>query len=334
MPTPPSNVPSLTHANRHLGGEDDLGLAAVALSGEYSDLIGKPSIPVGIPVGGTTGEGLVKNSATDDDVVWALLQQILSGNNTTINTDLTMTPNRQYQVDTSGGNRSEALPAGEPLGSWIQIEKSTNDTNKVTVTGNIRGVAASSLDIVVYKQSLLFVVDSSGSWVPIAGHLTVSALDGRYELKLTTGVKSSLPSTGTASKVFYFATDTKELYADLTNASAYTLISTQTTIETVDAIGNTGSAHTFSDVTAATMHTGIINAACTYTMPTAAAGKSFSYEQTQDSTGSRIPTFTGVRWTGGTMPAASTAANAIDIYAFACFDGTHWDGVQVSKGAA
>lgn len=105
-------------------------------------------------------------------------------------------------------------------------------------------------------------------------------------------------------------------------------------LETVEAIGNSGTTKTLNGPASGTMKTVTLNNNCTFTMPSAVAGESFSLEMTQDGTGSRIPTFTGVRWTGGSMPVASTAASAIDVLAFACFDGTHWEGVQVAKGLA
>jgi len=45
-------------------------LAAVATSGDYGDLENKPTIPAGLPTGGTTGQVASKASGADFDVAW------------------------------------------------------------------------------------------------------------------------------------------------------------------------------------------------------------------------------------------------------------------------
>jgi hypothetical protein len=65
---------------------------------------------------------------------------------------------------------------------------------------------------------------------------------------------------------------------------------------------------------------------CTFTMPTATAGKSFILIAVQDGTGSRTGTFTSVKWVGGSAPTlTTTATTGRDIFAFVS-DGTNWYG--------
>lgn len=104
--------------------------------------------------------------------------------------------------------------------------------------------------------------------------------------------------------------------------------------ETVEVIGNSGSSKTLNGPASGTMKTVTMTANCTFTMPTATAGQSFCIEETQGGAGSFVPTYTGVRWTGGTMPASSTAIGAIDTRAFVCIDGAHWEGYLTAKGLA
>lgn len=269
MPTAPRNVPSLTHANRHLGGEDDLGLAAVALSGSYNDLTSKPSIPAGgLPVGGTTNQILKKNSSTNYDTGW------------------------------------EDLPSGIPTGGTI---------NQALV-----------------KNS---GTDDDVKWASVLG-LPVGLTGATTAARFVGGTTGGAPVTGTFA-VNDFVIDPNAIIWVCTSAgSPGTWTKVHNHVETVNVIGNSGSTQTLPDVNVATMHTVTLNAACTFTMPTAGAGKSFCLEATQDGTGGRVPVFTGVRWTGGSMVAASTAPSAVDIYAFACLDGSHWDGVMVAKGLA
>src|ERR1700729_1774676 len=70
-----------------------------------------------------------------------------------------------------------------------------------------------------------------------------------------------------------------------------------------------------------------LTANCTLTFPTPEAGKSFTLELEQDATGSRTVTWpANARWSNGVYPTLSTAAEAVDIIYFQCFDGAHWAG--------
>ena len=95
--------------------------------------------------------------------------------------------------------------------------------------------------------------------------------------------------------------------------------------EGVVAIGNTGTSQTLS-LTSGTFQTATLTGNCTFTMPTATAGKSFILILTQDGTGSRTATFTSVKWPGGTAPTiTTTATTGRDILTFVS-DGTNWYG--------
>lgn len=62
----------------------------------------------------------------------------------------------------------------------------------------------------------------------------------------------------------------------------------------------------------------------TITMPAATAGRSLFVVLIQDATGSRVPTFTGVKWPAGVAPTFSTGANKVDTVSFYCADGATW----------
>jgi hypothetical protein len=98
-------------------------------------------------------------------------------------------------------------------------------------------------------------------------------------------------------------------------------------VEAVTALSNSGAAVTVPDVTSATLHRYTLTAACTFTFPTAAAGKSFTLELVQDATGSRTATWPGtVKWPAGTAPTLTTTATKRDFLTFVCSDGTNWIG--------
>jgi len=95
--------------------------------------------------------------------------------------------------------------------------------------------------------------------------------------------------------------------------------------ESVVAIGNSGTTQTLA-LTNGTVQTVTMTGNCTFTMPTATAGKSFILIAVQDATGSRTATFTSVKWAGGTAPTlTTTATTGRDIFTFFA-DGTNWYG--------
>lgn len=97
--------------------------------------------------------------------------------------------------------------------------------------------------------------------------------------------------------------------------------------EGVVAIGTVTTASTLS-LTNGTVQTATLTAstACTFTMPTATAGKSFILLLKQAATtGNGTATFTGVKFSGGTAPTITATAGKMDILTFTA-DGTNWYG--------
>lgn len=88
--------------------------------------------------------------------------------------------------------------------------------------------------------------------------------------------------------------------------------------------GNTGSSYTFN-LASGTVWMMTLTSSCTFTMPTAGAGKSFVvYLRT--GTGGYTATFSGAKWAGGTAPTVTTTASRMDIFSFVS-DGSNWYGV-------
>lgn len=102
--------------------------------------------------------------------------------------------------------------------------------------------------------------------------------------------------------------------------------------ETVVAIGTVTTANTLS-LTNGTVQTATLTAstACTFTMPTATAGKSFILLLKQAATtGNGTATFTGVKWNSSGAPTITATAGKMDILTFVS-DGTNWYG-SASQG--
>lgn len=102
--------------------------------------------------------------------------------------------------------------------------------------------------------------------------------------------------------------------------------------EGVVAIGTVTSSNTLS-LTSGTVQTATLTAstACTFTMPTATAGKSFILLLKQAaSTGGGTATFTSVKWNSAAAPVVTSTAGKMDIFSFVS-DGTNWYGT-VAQG--
>jgi hypothetical protein len=98
-------------------------------------------------------------------------------------------------------------------------------------------------------------------------------------------------------------------------------------IETVSAIGTVTTASTLS-LASGTVLTATLTAstACTFTMPTATAGKSFVLLLKQAATtGNGTATFTGVKYSSNGAPTITATAGKMDILTFVS-DGTNWYG--------
>ena len=93
--------------------------------------------------------------------------------------------------------------------------------------------------------------------------------------------------------------------------------------ESVVANGNSGTSKTLS-LASGTVHTCTLTGNCTFTMPTATAGKSFSMFLNSGS-GNYTASFSGVRWADSAIPTATITASKVDIYSFIS-DGTYWYG--------
>jgi len=94
-------------------------------------------------------------------------------------------------------------------------------------------------------------------------------------------------------------------------------------IEGYNNAGNTGTLQTIA-LTNGTIQNYTLTGNCTFTMPTATAGQSFTVFL-RTGAGSFTATFTGAKWPAGTAPTITTTASKMDIISFVS-DGTNWYG--------
>jgi hypothetical protein len=96
------------------------------------------------------------------------------------------------------------------------------------------------------------------------------------------------------------------------------------------ATANTSTAYTI-DLDNGSVQILTLTGNCTFTFPTATAGKSFILLLKQDGTGSRTATWpSAVKWPAGTAPTITSTASKLDKYIFTA-DGTNWYGSDAGK---
>jgi len=143
----------------------------------------------------------------------------------------------------------------------------------------------------------------------------------------TTGVTFPAGGVGNPASAVVGISDTQTLTnKTLTNPTVTNYV------ETVVVIGTVTSSSTLS-LTSGTVQTATLTAstACTFTMPTATAGKSFVLLLKQAATtGNGTATFTGVKFDAAGAPTITAAAGKMDILTFIA-DGTNWYG-SIAQG--
>jgi hypothetical protein len=197
------------------------------------------------------------------------------------------------QVLTSGG-------AGAP--TWTTVT-GTGTVTSVDVSGGTTGLTYSGGPIT-----------ASGT-ITMSGTLAV-ANGGTGITSFGTGVATALSQNVSGSGSIVLGTSPTVNNPTVTNY-----------VESVVAIGTVTSSNTLS-LTSGTVQTATLTAstACTFTMPTATAGKSFVLMLKQAATtGNGSATFTGVKWGAAGAPTITVTAGKMDILTFFA-DGTNWYG--------
>jgi hypothetical protein len=183
------------------------------------------------------------------------------------------------------------------------------DTSPTLVTPVLGVATATSIN----KLTLTAPATSATLTVADGASLVTS---GAYSLTLTATALTNvtLPTTGTLATLAGSEALTNKT---LTNPTVTNYI------ETLYAIGNSSTAVTIA-LTNGTVQTVTMTGNCTFTMPTATAGKSFILIVSTGA-GSFTGTFTSVKWPSATAPTLTTTASRWDILTFVA-DGTNWYG--------
>jgi hypothetical protein len=242
--------------------------------------------------------------------------------------DTSVAPSTTGNVLTSNGSTwtSAALPAGGL--TYIFTTTAVTATDKQGVlTSTAGGSFAVTLPATPSTGAQVVVADAGASWG--TNNLTVlrngSNINGLAEDLICdiTGASVQFVYDGTSWEVY------AQIGGNGGTLTNQTLINTTITdyTESVVAIGTVTTASTLS-LTNGTLQTATLTAstACTFTMPTATAGKSFILLLKQAATtGNGTATFTGVKYNNQGTPIVTATAGKMDIFTFIA-DGTNWYG--------
>jgi hypothetical protein len=205
-------------------------------------------------------------------------------------------------------------------------------TNTTAVTLNIDGVGAKA--VTRAGTTALAAGDI------LTGQVALVEYDGTQFQLLDPNAFTNLRVSGTFTyggvTLTSAVTGTGKMVLDTTPTIVTPVLTNPTVtnyVETLQAVGTVGASSTLA-LTNGTVLTATLTAStpCTFTMPTATAGKSFILILTQAATGMTTATFTSVKYPGGTAPTITATASAVDILTFVA-NGTSWFGTYAQAFA-
>ena len=295
--------------------------ATTASTGAFTTVTASTSVTSPLNFGGTTASSTLTLQSTSgvgttDSILFKVgnngattAMSIATGGTVTVGTlNLTNALGVAY-----GGTGLTTTPAN----GAIDIGNGSGFTRGTLTPGTGISVTNASGSITIANTGVTSITFGSTGLTPSTA--TTGAITVAGTLAVANGGTGVTTSTGTGSVVL--GTSPTVNNPTVTNY-----------VETVVAIGTVTTANTLS-LTNGTVQTATLTAstACTFTMPTATAGKSFVLLLKQAaSTGNGTATFTSVKWGAAGAPTITATAGKMDILTFIA-DGTNWYG-SIAQG--
>jgi uncharacterized protein (AIM24 family) len=252
---------------------------------------------------GTAGQVLTSNGSSAPTWAAAAAGGITY---TRITSTTTLTNNQGVITDTTGGSFTVNLPASPSTGAQVWLaDGGAWGTNNLTVGRNGSTIEGSAQDLVcdITGVGIQMLYDGTTWQVYAQAGAFSSSFTGTGSVVLATS-----PTITTATLVNPTITNYTETTVTANTSTAYTIDNTNGTLQILTLTGN-----------------------CTFTFPTATAGKSFTLILKQDATGSRTVTWpASVKWPGGTAPTITATASKADKYVFTA-DSSSWVGSNAGQ---
>lgn len=209
----------------------------------------------------------------------------------------------------------------------VTLTNITVTTANVT-TANVGTAVITTANVTTANITTAAVVTLNATNANISANVRTQTLIGYLYGNGNTGnvsAATTIPNNGLANSTATIGNTTVTLGSTTTSLGNLTTANVTVTnyIETLNAIGNSSTSKTI-DLTTGTVQTCTLTGNCTFTMPTAVAGKSFILILSTGA-GSFTATFTSVKWPSNTAPTITTTASRWDILTFVS-DGTNWYG--------
>jgi hypothetical protein len=219
----------------------------------------------------------------------------------------------------------DALFAGAGSGTSVGLNVGAGKTLTVAGTLNVTGATVTGFVVgdisATGTPSASTYLRGDGSWATITVPAQVYPGAG---IAVSTGTAWGTSLTAPSGAIVG-TTDTQTLTNKTIEAGTFTNGYTE---ETVTA--NTSTAYTI-DLANGSVQILTLTGNCTFTFPTATAGRSFILILKQDGTGSRTVTWpAAVKWPAGTAPTITSTASKADKYIFTA-DGTNWIGSNAGQ---
>lgn len=184
----------------------------------------------GVVISGTPSVGYTLVSSGPNAAAWVQRLQPVAP----VSTSGMLVVGALNPIEANTGSLTMQLPTGQQAGALTAVQKYDASAHIVSVSGNIQG-SSHTLELPYQFDTYYFVVDSTGSWWPLALYRTLAATDKRYVGTIRTvsevansGATTTIPdpTVSTATRVVLTANCTL-IFPVITVGKQFTLVLVQ-----------------------------------------------------------------------------------------------------------